>query len=133
MVNPRKAYPIDPGFISVYEPAGRDNLGHALETAVLIELLRRGSEVRYFRTVAGNEVDFHAVDAMGKTWLIQSCADASDPETFEREVRSLLEAKAQYPEAKALLLLLAPLTAGFEMPEEICCTNAIEWFLEKAD
>ena len=77
--------------------------------------------------------DFHAVDAMGKTWLIQSCADASDPETFESEVRSLLEAKAQYPEAKALLLLLAPLTAGFEMPEEICCTNAIEWFLEKAD
>ena len=72
MVNPRKAYPIDPGLISVYEPAGRDNLGHALETAVLIELLRHGCEVRYFRTVAGNEVDFHAVDAMGKIWLISS-------------------------------------------------------------
>jgi predicted AAA+ superfamily ATPase len=131
MVNPRKAYPIDPGLISVYEPAGRDNLGHALETGVLIELLRRGSEVRYFRTTAGNEVDFHAVDAMGKTWLIQSCADASDTETFEREVRSLLEAKSQYPEAKALLLLLTPLSAGVEMPGEISCMNAIEWFLEK--
>jgi predicted AAA+ superfamily ATPase len=133
MVNPRKAYPIDPGLISVYEPAGRDNLGHALETAVLIELLRRGCEVRYFRTVAGNEVDFHAVDAMGKTWLIQSCADASDPGTFEREVRSLVEAKSQYPEAEALLLLLAPLTKGFEMPDEICCKDTIEWFLEKVD
>jgi predicted AAA+ superfamily ATPase len=131
MVNPRKAYPIDPGLISVYEPAGRDNLGHALETGVLIELLRRGSEVRYFRTTAGNEVDFHAVDAMGKTWLIQSCADASDTETFEREVRSLLEAKSQYPEAKALLLLLTPLSAGVEMPGQISCMNAIEWFLEK--
>jgi len=133
MVNPRKAYPIDPGLISVYEPAGRDNLGHALETAVLIELLRRGCEVRYFRTIAGNEVDFCAMDATGKTWLIQACADASDPETFEREVRSLLEAKSQYPEANALLLLVAPLTAGFEMPEGICCMNAIEWFLEKAN
>ena len=133
MVNPRKAYPIDPGLISVYESAGRDNLGHALETAVLIELLRRGCDVRYFRTVAGNEVDFHAVDVMGKTWLIQSCADASDPRTFEREARSLVEAKSQYPEAEALLLLLAPLTVGFEMPEEICCMNAIEWFLERAD
>jgi predicted AAA+ superfamily ATPase len=133
MVNPRKAYPIDPGLISVYEPAGRDNLGHALETAVLIELLRRGCEVRYFRTIAGNEVDFRAVDATGKTWLIQACTDASDSGTFEREVRSLLEAKSQYPEAEALLLLLAPLATGFEIPDEICCINAIEWFLEKAD
>jgi predicted AAA+ superfamily ATPase len=133
MVNPRKAYPIDPGLISVYEPAGRDNLGHALETAVLIELLRRGCEVRYFRTIAGNEVDFRAVDATGKTWLIQACADASDYGTYEREVRSLLEAKSQYPEAEAVLLLLAPPATGFEMPEEICCMNAIEWFLEKAE
>jgi predicted AAA+ superfamily ATPase len=133
MVNPRKAYPIDPGFVSVYEPVGRDNLGHALETAVLIELLRRGCEVRYFRTVAGNEVDFHAMDATGKTWLIQACADASDPETYEREVRSLLEAKSQYPQAQALLLLLAPLPSGFEIPSEICSMDAIEWFLEKAD
>jgi hypothetical protein len=78
-------------------------------------------------------VDFHAVDAMGKTWLIQACADASDPGTFEREVRCLLEAKSQYPEAEALLLLLAPLATGFEMPDKICCINAIEWFLEKAN
>lgn len=133
MVNPRKAYPIDPGLISVYEPAGRDNLGHALETAVLIELLRRGCEVRYFRTFAGNEVDFHAMDGTGKTWLIQSCADASDILTFEREVRSLVEAKSQYPGAEAILLLLAPLPRGYEMPAEICGKDAIEWFLERAD
>jgi predicted AAA+ superfamily ATPase len=133
MVNPRKAYPIDPGFVSVYEPVGRDNLGHALETAVLIELLRRGCEVHYFRTLAGNEVDFHAMDATGKTWLIQSCADVSHPETFEREIRSLLEAKSQYPKAQALLLLLAPLPTGFEIPSEISSMDAIEWFLEKAD
>ena len=131
MVNPRKAYPIDPGLISVYEPAGRDNLGHALETAVHIELLRRGCEVRYFRTLAGNEVDFHAVDAMGKTWLIQSCADATDPDTFEREVGALVEAKSQLPKAEALLLLLAPLAPGLAIPRRIRCQAAIEWFLER--
>ena len=27
MVNPRKAYPIDPGLIPIYERGGRDNLG----------------------------------------------------------------------------------------------------------
>ena len=37
MVNPRKAYPIDPGLIPLYERTGRANTGHALETAVFLE------------------------------------------------------------------------------------------------
>jgi uncharacterized protein len=41
MVNPRKAYPVDPGPIPVFDRTGRSNIGHALETAVLIELERR--------------------------------------------------------------------------------------------
>ena len=41
MVNPRKAYPVDSGLIAVFDGTGRANLGHALETAVLIELERR--------------------------------------------------------------------------------------------
>lgn len=62
MVNPRKAYPVDPGLIPVYERVQRPNLGHALESAVFIELQRRGCEVHYLRTADGHEVDFHAVD-----------------------------------------------------------------------
>ena len=38
MVNPRKAYPVDPGLIPLYERTGRSNLGHALETAVFLGL-----------------------------------------------------------------------------------------------
>lgn len=66
MVNPRKAYPVDPGLIPVYERTGRPNLGHALETAVLIELERRGCEVAYVRTKEGFEVDFIARSLLGK-------------------------------------------------------------------
>ena len=47
---------------AVYERVQRPNLGHALETAVFIELQRRGCEVHYLRTADGHEVDFHAVD-----------------------------------------------------------------------
>lgn len=47
MVNLRKAYPVDPGLIAVFERSGRANLGRALETAVLIELERRGADVHY--------------------------------------------------------------------------------------
>ncbi len=66
MVNPRKAYPVDPGLIPVFDRTGRANLGHALETAVLVELERRGFEVTYVRTPAGYEVDFLARGAGGK-------------------------------------------------------------------
>jgi predicted AAA+ superfamily ATPase len=46
-VNPRKVYPIDPGLIPAFDRTGRPNVGHALETVVLIELLRRGADVGY--------------------------------------------------------------------------------------
>jgi hypothetical protein len=130
MVNPRKAYPIDPGLIPIYERVGRDNLGHALETAVFIELRRRGCEVHYFRTPQGNEVDFHAVDAAGNAMLIQVCANASDPATLQREVRSLLEAKAHHPDTRTLLMLLDPLPPATVVPNTIELTPAIPWFLK---
>lgn len=41
LVNPRKAYPVDPGLIPVFDNVGRANTGHALETVVLLELERR--------------------------------------------------------------------------------------------
>lgn len=130
MVNPRKAYPIDPGLIPIYERVGRDNLGHAFETAVFIELRRRGCEVHYFRTLHGNEVDFHAVDAMGNPMLIQVCTNASDPVTLQREVRSLIEAKAQHPDIRTLLILLDPLPANTHVPDTVEVIPAIQWFLE---
>ncbi len=130
MVNPRKAYPIDPGLIPIYERVGRENLGHALETAVLVELLRRGCQVHYFRTKGGNEVDFHAEDASGNTLLVQVCANAGNPATLQRELRALSEAKAELPEARTRLILLDPLPTGSVIPRAIEITSAIAWFLE---
>lgn len=133
MVNPRKAYPIDPGLIPVYERVGRANLGHALETAVLIELQRRGCELHYLRTPQGNEVDFHAFDATGRSFLVQVCADAGDPKVLERETRSLLEAHARYPDAALRLLLLEDLPAKTRIPEPIQAIPALRWFLQPGD
>ncbi len=130
MVNPRKAYPIDPGLIPIYERVGRQNLGHSLETAVMIELQRRGCEVHYLRTPRGNEVDFHAVDATGNALLIQVCADVSVLATLEREIRSLLEARAVHPDAKLLLLILESIPPGISIPDAIEVIPAIQWFLQ---
>ena len=60
MVNPRKVYPIDPGLIPVFDRSGKANWGHALETVVALELLRRGAEIAYVRTARDQEVDFLA-------------------------------------------------------------------------
>jgi hypothetical protein len=50
MVNPRKGSPVDPILILVFDRTGRATGEHALETAVLVELERRGTRVAYLRT-----------------------------------------------------------------------------------
>ncbi len=61
--NARKAYPIDPGLIPVYERAGRENVGRSLEAVILLELERRGYEMGWVRTGEDLEVDFYAEPA----------------------------------------------------------------------
>jgi uncharacterized protein len=104
MVNPRKAYPVDPGLISLYVRTGRANLGHALETVVLLELERRGCAIGYVRTRDGCELDFFARDPEDGATLIQVCPDVSDSATYDREVRALSAAAVEYPDARPLLL-----------------------------
>ena len=129
MVNPRKVYPIDPGLISLYERTGRANLGHALETAVFLELERRGCETGYVRTREGYEVDFLARVPEGDAALIQVCADVSDPATYEREVRALAAAAAEYRGAMPLLLTFETLPPRSPLPKPLRWQPAIAWLL----
>ncbi len=129
MVNPRKAYPVDTGLIPIFDRTGRANLGHALETAVLIELERRGCEITYVRTREGFEVDFLARRPSGEADLIQVCTDLSDPATAEREVRALQAAGAAIPEAGKLVLTLTADGIPHEVPAGVSVQTAWEWSL----
>jgi predicted AAA+ superfamily ATPase len=129
MVNPRKAYPVDPALIALFDRSGRSNSGHALETAVLIELERRRSTVTYVRTRTGYEVDFLAHGPEGESELLQVCADASDPVTADRELRALVEAGETYPRAKRRLLTLTRDGAPSDVPPGIVVQPAYEWML----
>jgi uncharacterized protein len=132
MVNPRKGYPVDPGLIPLYESTGRPNLGHALETAVLVELERRGYEVSYVRTKEGFEVDFLARAPGQSPELIQVCLDISDNTTREREVRALAGAARELPKARPLLLTLDSMAPRppLQAPLEWC--PAASWFLDQS-
>lgn len=133
MVNPRKAYPIDAGLIPVYDRSGRANRGHALETAVLVELQRRRCAVTYVRTEGGFEVDFLARDPVGRQWLIQVCADASESETAKRELRALAEAGERFPQAQQLLLTLTRDGAPAEAPRAVTAQSAYQWMLTPSE
>jgi hypothetical protein len=129
MVNPRKAYPVNPGLIPIYERSGRPKWGHALETAVFLELERRGYEMGYVRTPQGFEVDFLASSPGEAPLLVQVCADVQDPQTYDREVRALAAAAGEYRSARALLDTLesTPPAPGLPPPLEWRCAG--DWLL----
>ena len=129
MVNPRKAFPVDPGLIEVYDRSGRANIGHALETAVFLELERRGATVTYVKTAEGYEVDFLARYPSGREELLQVCADVGERETLERELRALSVAGGFFTRAKRYLLTLTRDHDIFAVPEGVRVRTAYEWIL----
>jgi uncharacterized protein len=90
-VHPRKCYPVDPALAAAVSFRSARDLGHLLETAVFLELRRRGKSVGYVATRSGYEVDFLAEDLQGGRELVQVSADLDDPATRRRELRALEE------------------------------------------
>ena len=129
MVNPRKAYPVDPGLIPIYDTTGRANIGHALETAVLVELERRRLDVNYVRTPQGYEVDFLVRGPDRRPELVQVCADLSDTAVLGRELRALEAAGERFPDAGKLLLTLDRDHLPGTLPDGVRVETAIEWML----
>ena len=131
MVNPRKAYPVDPGLIALFERTGRAHQGRALETVVLLELERRGFEVSYVRTKGDYEVDFLAHRAGDTPILLQVCLESEGDETWERELRALEEAATAHPQARPFLVTLDASPPTRPLPEGVSWIPAAHWLLEE--
>lgn len=114
----------------MFDRSGEANLGHALETAVLIELERRGAEVTYVRTADGNEIDFLARLPGEAPQLIQVAADVMDPSTAERELRGLRDAGRALPRASQHLIVLDRDGVPADSPEGVRVHTAVEWLLD---
>jgi predicted AAA+ superfamily ATPase len=128
MVNPRKAYPVDPGLIPVFDRSGKANLGHALETAVALELERLGAQISYVKTDGGHEVDFLATYPEERQELIQVCADLDSASAQDRETRSLFEAAREYPRATLHIIVLNA-DAVPDVARDITVHAASAWLL----
>lgn len=108
--------------------------GHVLETAVLIELERRGCELGYLFTPNGFEVDFLATEPDGGSTLIQVAADLSDKATRQREFRALADALPANRRAQALLLTLTSgdvIAAQADAPTGVTVQTVWNWMLEQ--
>ncbi|TAK52985.1 MAG: ATP-binding protein [Gammaproteobacteria bacterium] len=127
--NPRKIYPADPGLIRAFDSSGRANLGHALETAVLNELERRGAEVAYVRTEGDLEVDFLVRYRAAGEELIQVCADVTAEATLARELRALDGAWRMHRRAVRRLLVLDRNSAARVRAAGVQVEPAAEWLL----
>ncbi len=131
--NPRKIYPADPALIPAFDISGRSNLGHTLETVVLLELERRRAEIAYVRTPQGYEVDFLARHPSGEEELIQVCAEAGVADTAERELRALVEAGRQFPRARKRLLTMTRDGLPREAPADVIIEPAYVWLLTSSN
>jgi len=131
MVNPRKAYPVDPGLIGLFAAGGREQQGRALETAVLLELERRGYEVAYVRTNEGFEVDFLAHRAGEPPLLVQACLETEGDATWTRELRALQAAAAEHRRARAWLVTMDAAPPTRPLPKGISWASAARWLLDE--
>lgn len=89
MVNPKKVYAVDTGLVQACSQSVHPDWGLLLENFVYLELRKTGSQINYYKTKKGHEVDFVTTDIHGRLTLYQVALDLNDPETRKREIRSL--------------------------------------------
>ncbi len=129
-VNPRKLYLADHGLAAAYNPVSGADRGHYLENMVACELLRQNMSLAYVKTANGHEVDFLATSADGSTQLIQVAAEIGHMATFEREIRALQGAAAEFPTARKVLITEGTPPRGASTPEEIELLPIWRWLLD---
>ena len=133
MVNPRKAYPVDAGLIPVFDRTGRANIGHALETAVLIELERRRLDVTYVRTRQGYEVDFLARGGGRAPGINPGLRRCVRPGHRGTRASRLTAAGQQFPDAGMRLLTLTRDGIPGTLPDGVVAQPAWIWMLRHGD
>jgi predicted AAA+ superfamily ATPase len=95
-----KVYPVDNGFIAHARGGPADEMGALMEATVAVRLYRRtcsdpSLSLYYWSKQGSGEVDFVLRRGSGTEGLVQSCYDASDPETRRRELDALISASGE--------------------------------------
>ncbi|MCK9254091.1 MAG: ATP-binding protein [Clostridiales bacterium] len=108
-VNPRKVYCIDRALVASISSGILTNHDSLLENLAFTALRRVTSDIFYYRTKTGREVDFVALLPSGlgqerSIILIQICSCLADPRVKQSEVRSLSEAMVELAVAEGTIV-----------------------------
>ena len=93
--NPKKIYCIDHALVTSVSSGILVNSGHLLENLVFTALRRITSNIFYFKSKSGRELDFVAQMQDRSRILVQVCESMADPQTRKREIVALSEAMAE--------------------------------------
>lgn len=85
-LNDKKYYSADLGLSNLYRVANLKYRGSNLETIVALELLKKGFDIYYYKTVLGYEIDFVVVKDNKIVELIQVSKSLEDEKTKKREI-----------------------------------------------
>ena len=102
--NPKKIYCIDSSMATSISSGILVNSGHLLENLVFIAIRRTISDVFYFKTKNGKEVDFIIQKQDRSFILIQVCDSLVDPKTRKRELAALHQAMIELQTAKGFIV-----------------------------
>jgi predicted AAA+ superfamily ATPase len=102
--NPKKIYCVDHGLVRSVSSGILANSGHLLENLVFTALRRISSDIFYYRTRSGKEVDFIVQLPDRSRLLVQVCESLADPATRKRELGALHEAMKEMASLQATIV-----------------------------
>lgn len=101
LVNPKKVYCIDNGFIKINSVSFNDDNGRLLENMVFMQLRRQTPEIYYF--MEKNECDF-VVFQQGKIQGLYQVCRQLDQNNMDREISGLMEAMNYFSQPTAYII-----------------------------
>lgn len=126
-IAPKKIYAIDTGLCNAVGFGFSPNTGKLLENLVFLSLRRNTSEIYYYISPSGYEVDFYLPQS-GQ--LIQVTQSMENPDVREREIRALQDSIGSLKKIKQALILSNTNEDNFKIdgvPVKIC--SVAEWLL----
>lgn len=121
----KKIYAVDQGLITTFSTSSQFDLCSQLENAVFSHLRRQSSDIFYYNTKDGKEVDFHIQNRDGTLELFQVSVSMKNPSTRKREVEGLQIAMKELGLSKGTIVTLD----DDEVIEGIECIPAWKFFL----
>ena len=126
--NARKYYSIDLGLSNLLRVPNVKTKGHDLESVVLLELLRRGYKVYYYKTKGDLECDFVLEKNREIVELIQVTVSLRDEKTRKRELAPFAKAMDEL-NLKGVKLTVLCEDSSEVLDSGVEVINVLEWLI----